>query len=304
MLKAEGVAPVALELGKSAGWVSQITHGNTIPSDEVLVKLAKKYAKSDEILGELLHAAAFARLSSQKFDEPVLRENAIAAWKSQLDAPTQKSRRTERRGTLASFPDAFYPLAVVSGDKRENSISRINVADFGAVSASPAEARWIFKLGLKRDVEFYTDKVFVLESEVQLKKRFGRKNLLLMGSPGSNQLTRRCHLATPPAGWRRAVPIFRFNALQQRLSDIEDLLKALSSFVSPQRLVGAQESPEAQRNMKFLLQNLFHGGIIDPTYRDLWLRGTALWNTDFGLISFARNPFADSDDFVCHIHAS
>jgi transcriptional regulator with XRE-family HTH domain len=79
MLKAEGVAPVALELGKSAGWVSQITHGNTIPSDEVLVKLAKKYAKSDEILGELLHAAAFARLSSQKFDEPVLEITAGCA---------------------------------------------------------------------------------------------------------------------------------------------------------------------------------------------------------------------------------
>src|SRR5262249_55722445 len=91
--------------------------------------------------------------------------------------------------TLCDFP--FYPLAIVSGEKREQSSSRITAADFGAVSASHAEFRWLAALSLRADVELYGDKVFVLETAEELRERFGKMHLLIVGSPGSNHLARR-----------------------------------------------------------------------------------------------------------------
>jgi hypothetical protein len=198
--------------------------------------------------------------------------------------------------TLQDFPHAFYPLTVVTGDRRETSRSRINEADFGAVSASPAETRWIGELELRRDVEFLTDKVFVLESADQLRERFAKRHLLVVGSPGSNHLARRINLVRPIPGWRPATPIFRFNPPQSTPQEIEAFLDSLKNRRALELPV-LQVEEQTERQVKHWLRFLFSGGIIDPSY-EFKLRGVVKPpNVDFGLVSLARNPFAEDDRF-------
>jgi hypothetical protein len=219
-----------------------------------------------------------------------------------LDETTSRKQSVKRSGrTLCDFPDSFYPLAIVSGDKREDSESRITVGDFGAVGASHAELRWLCELGLRDDVELYGDKVFVLESVDELKARFGKTHLLVVGSPGSNHLARRCLLAPPKVGWRSAAAPFRFNLPQFYLKEIELFLESLRGL-RPKELVGKRAEETTEKNMKHWLRYLFTGGIIDPTNRGFWIRGYQIYdNRDFGLISIARNPFSDpsGEPYMC-----
>jgi hypothetical protein len=237
----------------------------------------------------------------QKWTETArsLAEEALGAAIGGYDRPAP-GRAASGKRSLMDFPEAFYPLAVVTGDKRETSESRINLADFGATSASPAESRWIFKSGLRRDVQIYSDKWFVMEPEERLKARFSKMNLLIVGSPASNHLARRCLLAHAPAGWRRAVPVFRFNLPQGILRQIEGLLGELAGLNAKQ-LVGRTGDPKTERSLKVWHHSLFSGGILDPSYHNLWTRGVETGpSRDFGLLSLARNPFsAEGDEYVC-----
>jgi len=191
-------------------------------------------------------------------------------------------------------------MAVITGDKREESESRITAGDFGAVSASPAECRWLQRLRLRHDVEVFGDKVFVLENVETLKRRFGEKHLLVIGSPGSNHLARRCLLPQPSPGWTHAAPFFRFNPRPNILRHIENLLQDLREF-SPKQLVGRSADQQIERELKHSLHGLFTGGILDPTYKDLWIRAEDVPpNYDFGLVSLARNPLAEpGSGFLC-----
>ncbi len=202
--------------------------------------------------------------------------------------------------TLCDFPNSFYPLAIVSGDKREDSESRITAGDFGAVSASHAELRWLCELGLREDVELYGDKVFVLESTEELKARFGKKHLLVVGSPGSNHLARRCLLVPPRPGWHPATAIFRFNLSQYTLHEkIEKFLESLQGMRTKQ-LVGKRADEAIERDMKNWLHYLFTGGILDPTHTDHWARGLDIpANRDYALITLARNPFSEDRSYMC-----
>jgi hypothetical protein len=197
--------------------------------------------------------------------------------------------------TLRDFPRSFSPLAIISGDKREDSGSRITWADVGAVSPSHAEFRWLPSLGLDRSVEIYSDKMFVLETADELKKRFGEKHLLVLGSPASNHLARRCLLARQDRikGWQPAAPIFRFNLPKFVLKNIEAFISSVEGKKAKE-LAARQEDPSTSNNMKTWLHYLFTGGILDPTHSNHWLRGFELPpHRDYGLVTLARNPFSD-----------
>jgi len=131
--------------------------------------------------------------------DPRFRDPDLAAHLLDNLGPTHPPKTKSR--TLQDFPHAFYPMAIVTGDKREDSESRITVGDFGAVSASPAESRWLLRLGLRSDVEIYSDKVFLLQKPEELRERFGEKHLLVIGSPGSNHFARLCPLSPPLRGF-------------------------------------------------------------------------------------------------------
>lgn len=237
------------------------------------------------------------RTNKWKHQAKELAEAALQEAISEVGTKTSRPIKTAGR-TLQDFPESFYPLAVISGDKREESESRITIADFGAVSASPAESRWLFRLGLRQDVEFFGDKIFVLESVEELKERFAERNLLVIGSPGSNHLARRLHLATQKPEWRHGTPIFRFNLYQHFLNETEKVIERLS-HLSRTQLVGERANPRGQDSLKHQLRHLFTGGILDPTYHGLWKRAAMIdENRDFGFVTLARNPFSRDDKYV------
>ena len=207
--------------------------------------------------------------------------------------------------TLRDFPESFYPLVVVSGDKRESSEARINESDFGAQSASPGEKRWLLKLGLNKDVLLLGDKKFVHDSLESLTSKFRDKHLLVIGSPSSNHLTRRLMLSPPRNGWRLGSPLFRFNIPQEILTQIEIRLGMLRG--RPSRfLVQELDNPQATRAFRIFRNFLSHGGIVDPTNTDgFFLRGVRLPPTrDFGTATLAMNPFSRPENpYYCIIAA-
>jgi len=312
------VIATALDVSESS--VSQWMTGKDLCPVPHLARIVAEFAPGDDssknaALVRLLLLREMEQLDS---NGDGWHPGALSLARSSVDSALQQMSRSQQAPktsgrTLCDFPNSFYPLAVVSGDKREQSDSRITKADFGAVSASPAEGRWISELGLqqkmmgwKEEVQFFTDKVFVLEDVEHLRARFGKTNLLVIGSPASNHLTRRLHLAKPPTGWRRGAPIFRFNPPRSKLAEIEGFLDSLNDL-NRQQLAGKQADPNTATQMKFWLHHLFIGGIVDPCYRGRWKRGFDLNpGCDFGLLSIARNPFsdtADGDKYVCIIAA-
>lgn len=304
-------ASLAGKLGVSGSTVSQWLSGTESCGAHHLAKIVQSYSGGDakwqqvelQRLLILLWREHAGDQGNKWTDETrSLMDQCLADLLAIVDRTKAPVKRTGR--TLGDFPDSFYPMAVVSGDKREVSETRINAGDFGVVSASPAESRWAFKLGLRDDVEFYGDKIFILATEEELKDQFGKRNILVIGSPASNHLSRRLLLAKPPHDWhRRAVPIFRFNLDQQILEEIENFLRSIA-HLNAKQLVGKQGDPATERQMKHWLHYLFTGGIIDPSNHDLWLRGFDLPPArDYGLISFARNPFAEDDEYVCILAA-
>jgi len=228
---------------------------------------------------------------------------ANAALERAMSTLSQRGHATRTSGrTLRDFP-SFSPLAVISGDKREDSVSRISCADFGAVSPSHAEFRWLPSLGLDSSVEIYGDKMFVLEDADKLKKRFGEKHLLVLGSPASNHLARRCLLSRQNRvkGWQPAAPLFRFNLPKFVLQNIESFISSVAGMTAKE-LVAKQDDQSISSNMKAWLHYLFTGGILDPSGGPHWLRGFDLNSQrDYGLVSLARNPFSDPSrkPFMC-----
>ncbi len=241
---------IAPELGVSLATLSQWATGKEPISEAHLAKLVDSLVDGSESVKE----SRFLRLLLLLWQERIERRSgsgkekqrwtessrvlASRALRLALDLTSTRSRPEKSSGrTLHDFPDSFYPLAIVTGDKREDSETRITAGDFGAVSASHAELRWLCELGLRSDVELYGDKIFVLEGVDELKARFGRKHLLIVGSPGSNHLARRCLLVPPRPGWHPAAAIFRFNLPQFKLQKIEEFLESLAGLRSKQ-LVG------------------------------------------------------------------
>ena len=153
---------IAKKLGVTAGMLSQWS-SDTLISEPYLAGLVNEAVDGPSAVKERELLRLLFILWQERFrrgNEPddkkkrwtdETQELAINSFKpvlalsEGLKAPIIKSSGR----TLCDFPDSFYPLAIISGDKREDSESRITAGDFGAVSASPAEFRWLCELGLQ-----------------------------------------------------------------------------------------------------------------------------------------------------------
>src|ERR1035438_1143052 len=139
-----------------SGWFK-----GTLPKEANLAKIVEKLSDSEDKQGELLRL--FALLWRERIDAktenheqdawtPESRKLAVGALDRVAQIAARPVRRPRIEGrTLLDFPEAFYPLAIITGDKSEVSDNRINPADFGAVNASQSELRWLAQLGLRRD---------------------------------------------------------------------------------------------------------------------------------------------------------
>ena len=278
-------AELARLLGKSKPYVAQIRTGNRIPTDEDIILLANHFAK--DRLEELLLSAYYDRIEGRDFKDVTLKEKGAAALKKLL-RKSSPGIVCQGERTFKDFPGQFSPLAIITGDKRETRGRHIGAGDFGVHATTTADSRWLMSLGLEQDAVHYIDKDFVLLEEDVLIERFAEKNLLVIGSPAVNHLSRRINRSS----------IFRFNINSEVDEGLESIIrKAKTKSTSKDELaLFYQESVE---DLTKLMRYLFVGGIVDPSYP----KGDYITSTyhqipgntdlDFGVLSFAANPFYD-----------
>jgi hypothetical protein len=285
--------------GMTAGYITQIKNGTQVPTDATITAIAARYAP--ERLGELLYAGALARLKNQQFSYKSedlqqraedLKRSAVAAFEALRPARVvpEGADRTKKGRTFNDFPEAFFPLAVVTGDKREDRGAHIGIADFGAYSATPADTRWILDLGLREGVVKHIDKNFLLLSDEQLRRRFARMNLLVIGSPASNHLARQVNSSA----------VFRFNYSQEADDAIRQVINKAKDMTKAQLTAYQQElrtSEQIRTSLPNRMRSLFTGGIFDPTYPGgdyvaaKYAQIARDTQFDFGMLTFCVNPF-------------
>ena len=216
--------------------------------------------------------------------------------------------------SLANFPDDFLPLTIISGDRRRfRPRSR---GDVFANSASITDLMFLPQLGLPKDCMIRTDKIFALMNEEQLKREFGRTNVLVIGSPMVNLAARAFNEHC----------IFRF-AVAPEVKEVEQKLRHLSFGdnehfrifwqmaedplridlndyqdldVSPQELNELSEKVVeifGRRTPSQYLAKFVGLEMVDPAAEVVTLERTE--DNDFGILSLGRNPYAGNDDYVC-----
>lgn len=276
---------ISKKIEKSTSYVSQIRSGDQIPTEETIAIIANKFGVPARF-SELVLSATLARLDSPDFKKDkdgLLRRSVVEAIEKISGEPHAKLLVKKSGRTFEDFPHAFYPLALVCGDKREEWGTKISLADLGAYSATPADTRWVPNLGLRPDVIKHIDKNFLLLGENELINQFAGTNLLVIGSPAANHLARIIN--------RNA--IFRFNYSKDTERVIEDVIVKARTLTKAQ-LVAYQE--EQRGWLKKRMRAFFTGGIIDPTHPDEYVVAKYAQiareiQLDFGVLTFAANPY-------------
>ncbi len=295
---------VADRIGKSKSYVSQIFAkgpNRQIPTLYMLTVIAKQFDAIDRY-DELLLAYAIEHLNGEiegrresTIDSADIERITKLVCARLGAAATNKSSIKQHNRTFKDFPHSFYPLAIVTGDKREDRGAHITSADIGAYSATPSDTRWILNLGLDSDikmVEKHVDKNFLLLSDDELIDQFGEMNLLVIGSPAANHLSRKINKSA----------VFHFNYSTECESEIQRIIETakVKEKESIRQLEAYQEEiqrPEVHTILKRNMRALFNGGIFDPTYSHgnyvaaSYSQLGTIVEYDFGVLTFAANPY-------------
>jgi hypothetical protein len=275
---------LAEKIGVTPSMISQAEHGQAVPSDDCLAVWARTL-EAESQLAELLVCAAHDRVVNSP--EAVTLHRAFEGLLRLQSTVTPHPAAVRGARTLCDFPRAFAPLVVVCGDKRENPPK--TEGDIGALSASPMDDRFLHQIPLPRDTDKVSDKVFVMLGREELKRRFGGKNLLVIGSPATNHVARVVN--------RRA--LFRFAFGQKSAQEIEDIIAVARQKKSEGPAALKSHYDSALREFKFIFNEFKQGGIFDPLADRHKVRGRALrGDIDFGTVTLACNPFAEDPRFV------
>jgi len=226
--------------------------------------------------------------------EPVIDANPVRRDPTPLPPHDTASASDELlKRSLVLFPEAFLPLVIVVGDKRENPPK--SPGDLLALSASTSDLRWILKLSLPKDTEIISDKVLLYASPEYLSEQFAKKNLLVIGSPAANHIARMVN----------ETAFFRFminSSTRQEIKRFNDQIKANRTNMAFLRNYVDQLAQDGER-IRYYLNQLRRSGFIDPTY-EFKTRGFYIDNdADYGVISLCRNPYADSAEFIAILAA-
>lgn len=230
---------------------------------------------------------------------------------------------------LTNFPEAFYPIVVVVGDRREDPPK--SMADLLAYSVSSVDVLFLQRLNLGR-VDILSDKVFVLEDLQTLRRKYNCTNLLVIGSPAVNLLARKINDSA----------LFCFNISEEakrKLARQEEILDEIkfdqeSLQIYREILLGANSADKVLfkfkdrpgldkelgdqckgllrrykntglKRWKDLIHEFDRPGIKDPIDKTIHGRSPKP-HLDYGLISIARNPFSSDDKhltvYVAGVH--
>jgi hypothetical protein len=240
------------------------------------------------------------------------------------------SREIKSSPLLANFPRAFYPLTVVCGDRRDHPAK--DWSDLFVSSMSPLDLMFILRLSLdavsedgrghRRKTLLFSDRIFAVKDDEELRRKFAGTNLLVIGSPKVNVLARVVNFTS----------VFRFvlkrprdaKRLDERLREERMLrqahltqafgticMKPEHAPLSEREAQSLGVKPEKMSRLVNLAEELFRRaslseaiemfdplGISDPM---LPRRRARRSNAErLGLISLAPNPF-DPDKVVIYV---
>jgi DNA-binding XRE family transcriptional regulator len=326
----EGMGLTHEQLGKkvhiSRQWIGSIENGQKLPTLQLVVSLWKNLCHntdpSDQSLAEWI--LDWVADTASRADSGDIAESVEGALKRARDMLSRRPPAPSGAGrTLLDFPEAFLPLVVVCGDRRE--VPQRDRGDLFAYNLATTDLMFFPTLGLgPRDVTVRSDKVFVRMDDTYLTEAFGKVNLLVIGSPAVNHAARRINTSSlfrfnfPPRvhtlieGLRRAKDL-NDKTIPQMLVDVTDFIERregwdreaylahkqkLGQPVDQKRLPAVERLIDEvleQHRPKALMSDLRGHGLLDPvayTVHALYTRQ----DNDFGLISVAPNPFARAED--------
>lgn len=269
----------------TASYMSQVENGTTVPTDERLIGLAHALHVDDRLAEFLLRAAHDRVRPGTEWDQ--LRA-AYSRMIQNLGSKAIEGGRAPERKTLDAFPQAFEPLVIVTGDVRRDPPK--TSADIGVLSASPLEDCYLQEIALPAHTEKVTDKVFALGGRDYLRKVFGCRNLLVIGSPVRNHLARIVNRTA----------IFRFAVDRETADEIDGIVLEARRVARKLGVSGLEVLRRTRsRQLKHMLNEHRHAGVFDPLADPQKLRALRLRDgVDHAIVTIAKHPYAESDDYV------
>lgn len=318
--------------------ISNFEVGRSIPSGESLLRIFDVLKSSDRddlarwLDTFLLSVVQEAPASSLREEAEVLIRRRIDGVAAVGHEPGQKSGFS-----LAGFPDDFEPLTIIVGDRREGGKKHSNADEYVySVSAIDFAPLSTIIWGCKRPPTVLTDKLLSYLSERELRPILSESNLLVVGSPAVNIFARFVNRgAVFPWAMERYQYFVEETLRSQVMRDPEwakflwylvgDGIEYAKQLAKDPEAVGALDVPRLKREIGFVpgnweddqivdvaktavllaeggdektVSNSFRApGIVDPADGKLHGTTTRMMN-DFGVVSVARHPFAESEDLV------
>ncbi len=274
-------ADLAARISKSRVVISNYENGNAAPEPDQAVVLARTLREDP---AEFVLLAALQRglagpdaathndlLNTVNGLRTRLGCRPLVAQEQQLGLPESLS--------LADGIAAFHPMVIFVGDKREEEPQ--SAGDLFVFSASTVDDRWLLSLGLPSDTEKISDKVLMTAKDDWLRREFGHKNIMSIGSPASNLFLRQFNDQF----------LFRFAISRTTQKKWDDTRRRMLGLSTPALLL--QFYDESKPDLKQTMRMFKPPGFVDFNYPHLTLGMDLSYGKDFAVISVGSNPFAE-----------
>ncbi len=281
-------AKFAEELAIEPPLLSNYLNGKRPVPFDVLAKMA-------ELTGVPLHFAVLAnsaaRLQQEYLTAVDQKKDEVAAAANKLLALLEDAPIHRGHFTLENFPDiAPGGWKVIMGDRREQPVQ--GLGDIGVLSSSCSDVMFLPALRLPPETVILSDKIFRLVPADEDLRHILRCNILSIGSPAVCLATRKILY--------KCGATFLFNIGQKDYEDDEKLINAIppGELHDSEALEKYIQRPDVHGGIAGLLAKFREGGFVDPV-NYAGIRGNNPgYNTDYGIIALARNPWS-KDHLVC-----
>lgn len=277
-------AQLADRINKTRVIISNYESGQAAPEPDQAIALARALGEdpSEFLLLSLLQRGIPGRDVATCNDLLNTVNKLRGRLASQKTLSVAQQRGLPNCVSLADGVSSFGPTVIFVGDKREEEPQ--SAGDLFVFSASTVDDRWLVSLGLPEDTEKISDKVLMTADDTWLRRKFGHKTIISIGSPASNLFSRQFN----------EYFLFRF-AISRNTKKKWDLTRQkMLDLRTPARLL--QFYDESKRDLKQTMRMFKPPGFVDFNYPNLTLGMDLSYGRDFAVISLGTNPFSGPDD--------